>query len=297
MRSKLPSLSASVCHNMLSHLLLLLPLLLPNTQAVPVVECPILGPSFLGNFDISSSQAWRDASESFPAAVNALFKADAIDRANSTFSIDVFSTATNASIFSYFHDSPGLHQYLTAGVVNDGTIYRLGSVSKLYTAYAILAHSGLNIFNDPVTKYLPQLAGNPTEEPLRSIVYENLTVGALAAHLGGTGGFPLETGSCLAYNLSACEPPDFLARMKAKRPVASPYHTPIYSDAGFGLLGLILANITGSSYGDALQSFGSRLGLNGTGIKAPPNDTSNAVAWWASSAESSWGFDNPITTP
>ena len=74
-------------------------------------------------------------------------------------------------------------------MLNDDTIYRIGSVSKLYTVYAILANAGMGVLDHPVTRYLPELAGNSGSDPLQRISWEDVTVGALASQLGGTRGF------------------------------------------------------------------------------------------------------------
>lgn len=160
-----------------------------STQGLPTDDCPILGPSFPSNFDPSSSTAIRELQSLFPEQIESLFSSGVINRTHVSFSIDVFSTATNSSIYSYHHAAPGLNGTLTAGVLNDGTIYRIGSVSKLYTVYAILAIAGMEVLDHPVTRYLPELAGNSRSDPLERIIWDDVTVGALASHLGGTGGF------------------------------------------------------------------------------------------------------------
>lgn len=73
-------------------------------------------------------------------------------------------------------------------MLNDDTLYRIGSVSKLLSVYAILVKAGMEIFDHPVTRYLPELAGNAGSDPLERISWEEVTVGALASQLAGTGG-------------------------------------------------------------------------------------------------------------
>ena len=176
----------------------LLPLILVGSQSIPTDECPILGPAFPPNFDVSSTSAFRDAAATFPSVIESLFSSGAVNRTHSSFAIDVFSAATNKSLYQYHHAAPALNGTLNAGVLNDQTIFRMGSVSKLYTAYAILAHAGMGVLKDPVTKYLPSLAGNPRDKPLEAIIWEDVTVGALLSHQGGTGGTRkcFEPGTC-----------------------------------------------------------------------------------------------------
>jgi CubicO group peptidase (beta-lactamase class C family) len=57
----------------------------------------------------------------------------------------------------------------------------------------------------------------------------------------------------LALELTECYPNNctlagFLAMMKEKRPVSSPWRTPAYSDAGYAILGRVLERLTGVKY-------------------------------------------------
>lgn len=159
-----------------------------STRSLPTEDCPILGPSFPSNFDLSGGTTIRKLQSRFPEQIESLFSSGVINRTHTSFSIDVFSAVTNSSIYSYHHAAPGLNGTLTAGVLNDGTIYRIGSVSKLYTVYAILANAGMEVLDHRVTRYLPELAGNAGSDPLQRIRWEDVTVGALASQLGGSGG-------------------------------------------------------------------------------------------------------------
>ncbi|KAF5009443.1 hypothetical protein FDECE_4325 [Fusarium decemcellulare] len=267
-------------------------------QSIPTEECPILGPVFPSNFDLSKTKAIRDAKKSFPTVIESLFSSEVLNHTQTSFAIDVFSTATNESLYSYYHAGEGLHGTLTTGDLDDGTIFRIGSVSKIFTVYSILAKHGLDIFNHPVTNYVPELAGNSDSDPLDKIKWEDVTVGALAAQQAGSGGVPLESVTCYATP-EGCTTQDFLAVMKdKKRPVTLPFQASIYSDAGFAILGVVLQRITGLSYNEAIQSvLAGPLGLNSTTSTEPKDKDVNALILPGSADESSWGFDNQVTAP
>lgn len=165
-------------------------------QNLPTEECPLLGPNFPSDFDITQTDAFRDAKSTFHERIEKLFSSGTVNRTHTVFSIDVFSTTTNSSIYSYHHAGAALNNTLTASVVNDGSIYRIGSVSKLFTVYSLLVHSGMDILNHPVTKYLPELGGNSPNKPLEGIIWENILVGTLASQLAGSGGFRKSLASC-----------------------------------------------------------------------------------------------------
>jgi CubicO group peptidase (beta-lactamase class C family) len=158
-------------------------------RPVPTDDCPILGPSFPSDFNISDSGPIQDAIAAFPIIIENLFESGALNETGLLFHIDVFSAVTNESIYRYAHSGESLQQYLTTGELNDDTVFRVGSVSKLHTVYAILAVAGMDIFNHPVTQYLPELAGNVNKAQRGLINWEEVTVGALASQQGGAGGF------------------------------------------------------------------------------------------------------------
>ncbi|WAO95744.1 Beta-lactamase domain-containing protein [Fusarium falciforme] len=267
-------------------------------QSLPTEECPILGPVLPSGFDLSRNKAFKDAKSAFPKAIEALFDAGVLNDTQTAFAIDVFSTATNESLYSYYHTGKELKSTLTTGELDDGTIFRIGSVSKIYTVYSILAHAGLEIFNHPVTFYVPELLGNAGSDPLSKIKWEDVTVGTLAAQQGGTGGVPLEAVTCHGSS-KGCTTEDFLAIMKDKKhPVALPFRASLYSDAGFALLGVVLQRITGLTYNDAIQAaLAAPLGLNSSTTFEPNDHDVNALILPGSPAESSWGFDNQVTAP
>jgi len=155
-------------------------------SASPTENCPNLGPAFVHDFDLKNTKAFQAAEAAFPEVLETLFSSGAISKNTSTFSIDVFSTATNESVYSYHHIAPDNNATLPAGKVDDESIYRIGSVTKLYTAYAILAAAGIKVLDRPVTDYVPELRGS---SKLNTIDWEEVTIGALMSQQGGAGGF------------------------------------------------------------------------------------------------------------
>ncbi|KAJ4360884.1 uncharacterized protein N0V89_001452 [Didymosphaeria variabile] len=157
-----------------------------QSSFLPTNDCPILGPSFPSDFDIPQSKYIKEAIEAFPSLVDRLFEEEVLPKNATSFHIDVFSTRTNASIYEYSHTADIHKSALTSGVLDDGTIFRIGSVSKLFTVYTLLNVAGIEIFQHPVTQYLPELKGNTNRS---KIIWEEITVGALASQQGGVGGF------------------------------------------------------------------------------------------------------------
>lgn len=157
-------------------------------------ETPLSGPSFLANFDPSEAQAVQDAIANFPDVIEGLFSDGTLVRDDLIFYIDIFSSATGGSIYSYGHVGDGQEDALTAGALDEHSIARVGSVTKLFTVYAIIKHAGIGVLAHPVTEYLPELAGsNRNASSLDQIDWDHITVGALASHQAGVGG---AVGTC-----------------------------------------------------------------------------------------------------
>lgn len=163
-----------------------------GTVKPPTKVVPLIGPQFLSNFIPTGSHAINNATEAFPSIIESLFNNGALNKTDLVFSINVFSAATNASLFSYHHIGEGQEQVLTAGKLDDQTIARTGSVSKLFTVYALLVKAGIEVFDKPVTDYLPELRGaSPVGEEgylWNHVRWEEITIGALASHQAGSGG-------------------------------------------------------------------------------------------------------------
>ncbi|KAF6816184.1 beta-lactamase [Colletotrichum plurivorum] len=262
----------------------------------PTDEVPLLGPSFLSNFDPTDSEHLKNATESFPDVIEALFETEVLNKTDLVFAVDVFSAATNKSLYNYYHVGEVGKAGLTTGELNDGTIGRAGSVSKLFTAYAIIATAGIEVLSHPVTKYIPELLSNETEDVFGRIQWDEITVGALASHQAGAGFvgglFSLREIICA----SDADERDVFNWLKAKRPVTSPYRNAVYSDGGYTLLGQVLARLAGvETYAEAITAaLFEPLGLNSSTAIAPNNTDLNAINRGLLTNTSAWGLDVPI---
>ncbi|KAM0812138.1 putative Beta-lactamase [Seiridium cardinale] len=259
----------------------------------PTDQVPLLGPSFLSNFDPTNSSAINRARDTFPKAIEALFESNELNKTDLVFAVDVFSAATNKSIYNYYHVGEGRNETLTSGCLNDKTIARIGSVSKLFTAYAIIAKAGIEVFSHPVTKYLPELACNSSGSPLEHVRWEDVTIGALASQQAGSGGV---AGLLVSTEQpKELQPRDLFNFMCAKHPVISPNRVAVYSDGGFAILGQVLARLSGQEYEDAIQDIlVMPLGLDSTSLKAPNGSDLNAIDTRPVTEISTFANDVPI---
>jgi CubicO group peptidase (beta-lactamase class C family) len=104
-------------------------------------------------------------------------------------SIGVQSIHENAPLLD-LHHTPATSDNRSTTTVNSKTVYRLGSITKLFPVLAVLQLPGVN-WEDPVTKFLPELSQlkNQVSEvnELTVVDWDSLTIGALASHLSGLG--------------------------------------------------------------------------------------------------------------
>ena len=169
-------------------------LALPSlASTLPTEECPLLGPLYPSTlFDLTATDAFASAVETFPETIEQLFELQLLDRETSSFALDIWSLHNNESVYSYYHAAEGEDNGVTRGEIDDETIFRIGSVSKLFTVYAVLVagEKGSDVFNEPVTEYLPELLPKEDDErgPLERVQWEEVTIGALASYRSGAGG-------------------------------------------------------------------------------------------------------------
>ncbi|KAI8663973.1 Beta-lactamase domain-containing protein [Fusarium keratoplasticum] len=188
-------------------------------------------------------------------------------------------SAVSIGVQSIYEDEPFLDFHHTpsnpasrrgAKEVDASTVYRLGSVSKLFTVLAALklAEDGVLSMNDPVGRWIPELSGRDSdpesEDELDRIEWQDVTVEAVAAHLSGIGGdmsgdlasfdagwealgLPkaspeTKTQACSGNGgLRPCTREDLLEAFQHRRPpVYPPGHIPVYSNAGTGIVGLVV---------------------------------------------------------
>ncbi|KAI9870389.1 MAG: hypothetical protein M1830_004312, partial [Pleopsidium flavum] len=178
-------------------LLLLLTLaVLPPSLAVQY--CPLLGPTFPKPLNLSTNDLIRSAatllSSSIEEGLHPYIGQDSVlgnvtDTLDSTsFSTRIFSVHDNAPIFEHHHTARRLD--VSAGGttrVTADTVFRIGSVSKVLTVYALLLQGRRVSWDDPVSAYIPELMMTEGVDEVQSVQWGEVTVGALASHMAGIG--------------------------------------------------------------------------------------------------------------
>jgi CubicO group peptidase (beta-lactamase class C family) len=141
--------------------------------------------------------------------------------------------------------------------VTTETIFRIGSISKQFTAMAILrlAEQGKLSLKDPLAKFYPDFP-NAGE----------ITLEHLMTHTSGLQSYTEKPGFMLRV-AKPVEPSTLLNWCQSDSPVFSPGQKFAYCNTGYFLLGEIIAAVSGKSYADFLRDeFFVPLEMNNTGI-------------------------------
>ena len=165
-----------------------------------------------------------------------------------THRVDVEKGATGMAVGIVDH---GRRRVITYGHLGDGdsrsvdgnTLFEIGSVTKVFTALLLagMAHRHELDFNDPVDRYLPTGFRTPQRNG------RSITLADLATHTAGLPSFPPVEGNVFdaigRYSVDALR--SWLAGFTLTRDPGAQWE---YSNVGYTLLGLALANKAGVDF-------------------------------------------------
>lgn len=151
----------------------------------------------------------------------------------------------------------GLAQIETSVPITCDTRFRIGSITKQFTAAAILklAEQGKLSVNDPLSKYIPDWPRG-----------QEVTLRHLLNHSSGIHNFTAKPG--FPVNVTNAIPLDALIASFKQEPYDfTPGDKFSYCNSGYVLLGFIIEKVSGQTYGDFLQkNFFEPLGMTNTGV-------------------------------
>jgi CubicO group peptidase (beta-lactamase class C family) len=109
---------------------------------------------------------------------------------NSAVSIGVKSIHEDDLMFEYAH-TPANKEKRGAQTIDSDTVFRLGSLTKVFPVLALLKLHDQGVrLDDPITKYVPELRGLKNEgredNSIWDTQWDDVTLGALASHMSGT---------------------------------------------------------------------------------------------------------------
>ncbi|KAF2705171.1 beta-lactamase/transpeptidase-like protein, partial [Pleomassaria siparia CBS 279.74] len=275
-----------------------------------------IGPEFPPPTDLANHPVWKKAIQDITATF------DYIDTSNITgidkfsYSIQVFSTNPGpATLWERYRTAKNLPSN-TAGVktVDGDTVYRLGSLTKLYTVLAWLAELGDEHWNQPITKYIPELIKYPTDstapnfDAVKNTAWKDITIGSLASQVSGLGRdceshhLRMETHirKCIAnkgldrWNTWGIHRNKWFARslvefiegLNIMYPSVPPWQTPTYSNTAYQLFAYAMENVSGKRFTSILTDrIIKPMGLNRTYYTKPADSVgilpgNNTETFW-----------------
>jgi CubicO group peptidase (beta-lactamase class C family) len=155
-------------------------------------NCPLEGPIFPKPQNLSTSATIQAAIKDLTSVFKARDADNSTGGYTNSYSVQVFSTSDTGStpLFEHYHTAPNLASFNSTGVpqVDADTVYRMGSLTKVFTVYTFLVEAGDIHFNSPITNYVPELAAlvrSSSANPIKRVAWEDITVGELASHMAG----------------------------------------------------------------------------------------------------------------
>lgn len=315
--------------------------LLLTSLSLPGALSGFLGPIYPAPRDLAShnshvAASWRNLSASLD---------DALHRSNNTlsklrdttFSIGLFSTHdAGAQTLQYHYASPEILSSKNGTHKVDGdSIYRIASVSKLFTVLAALVELDGQDWELPLSEIFPEFAQylrehSNTLDPVYDTQWDAITPRALASHMGGVAqyGVPWIGGDLLVlsqvFNTSlpdyglppigkndrytrgpcatvegfagVCAPDDYAEGVAGSPPIFLPWSAPAYSNNGLTLLGMAIANLTGKSLDQVYQdSVFDPLDLQSTYSVVPPKSEFHRSVITGGPFEQGFGVFNGIS--
>ena len=148
--------------------------------------CPLLGQSYPSPTHLASEPKFKDAVTALEAGFNKQLKTFPFNE--TSFSMSMFTTTDDGLLYQYHH-TDALLSNSSAGTrkVDADSIYRIGSNSKLLTMYLFLISNGDLHFNDPVSRFVPELLQDAPSWNSLTPNWTEITVGDLASQMGGLG--------------------------------------------------------------------------------------------------------------
>ncbi|KAI1476193.1 beta-lactamase/transpeptidase-like protein [Daldinia eschscholtzii] len=288
-------------------------------------NCPLYGLGYPKPTNLLIQPGIQQAAKSLDSVF-----AQYIDNSNKTgsdqfsYSVEVFSADADEPLWSHYWTATNLKTLNSTGVkkVDGDTVYRLGSVTKIFTILTFLAEVGDTMWNEPITKYIPEIkamvTGADTSHSISKPDWDSITIGSLATQMSGlvrdyallgelTQGSNTTRASSIGFpiiesaeippcgNRPVCNRTQFFEGLSKLPPSFSPFVTPAYSDIGYTLLGYALQQMTGKYFGTIVQDKVIKpLGLNHT-FYTTPTDSVGIIP--GGRYQTNWAFNMGNESP
>lgn len=161
------------------------PLLTQNSQGS---DCPLAGPAYPAPAYLSDSPLLSDAVHLFEAQLSNNSLGLDLQPTDAAWAVAFFSAKENRTLYERYYTPP---KNVGVPKVDGDSIFRLASVSKVFTVWTFLVAAGESYFSHPITEYVPELANRSTSysdalyDDIEHVRWEDVTLGELMSQSAG----------------------------------------------------------------------------------------------------------------
>ncbi|KAK0392840.1 hypothetical protein NLU13_2334 [Sarocladium strictum] len=285
-----------------SHASLLTAALAALKQASVSPEAGLGGPAFPSPSSLLGSDALTSAAQKFDDSVEA---SDAVQSNQTAWAVAVFSTHDEEPLYERYY-TPDYD--VGVSEVGRDSVFRMASVSKVFGVWTFLVEVGDDHFNEPITKYVPELAAAAaaaTNQTAEGVVYDDIdhvrwdevTLGQLASQLAGiprdatesdlSAELPREVAKSLGLAalpeadipkcgvpglLGSCSRSEMISQLLKQHPIFPTAYSPAYSNVAYALLSFAQEAITGTPVSEAISTnVFAALNMTSSSYNTPPS--------------------------
>lgn len=157
-----------------------------SINAQKTTPCPILGAAYPAPTALSNDPLFLNATEKLTLQLNEAIENGTLP--SISIAVQVFNKEENAA-FGFYHTDDAAVGSSGVQMVDEDTMFRIGSISKLWTMFLYMTLEGTRYFHEPVSKYIPELRVNYNSTQEANVVdhvqWGDVTIGELASHQAG----------------------------------------------------------------------------------------------------------------
>jgi CubicO group peptidase (beta-lactamase class C family) len=167
--------------------------LFTSTNAQSPKYCPPLGPIYPPPTNLSNDPTFATAVQDITSILGQVTSSNG-SLSNTSISVQIFDATESGPLLNFAYTADNINTTLGVSKVDQDTVFRVGSVSKLWTMVLFLIEEGLWPFQEPVARFIPELARAERElrwdprkrrDGIDYVHWGHVSMGELASHLAG----------------------------------------------------------------------------------------------------------------
>jgi CubicO group peptidase (beta-lactamase class C family) len=153
--------------------------------------CPLPGPIYPPT-NLSNDPTFATAVQDITSILDQAASNGSLS--STSISVQIFDAAEAGPLLNFAYTADNINTTLGVSKVDQDTVFRVGSVSKLWTMVLFLVEEGLWPFQEPVARFIPELGRAASElrwdprkrrDGIDYVHWGDVSMGDLASHLAG----------------------------------------------------------------------------------------------------------------